>query len=236
MDMNKELFSLYSGLDIYKLIDDYNSKFSDEAENTAYPLFLKANETYINSDVKLLIFGKETNGWGGTYGSGVCVDDITNVYDEFFNSGDCYAYGGQFWNGIKYFMNLLQEKNKDKKISYLWNNIVKIGYDKEGFPYNFYENIVKPYLNNIITKEIEILKPDFVLFFTGPNSDNGPYDNVLNEVFNNPQRKPVDGFTERQLCEIVIPNVKKSFRTYHPNYLYRNNIDTYFEKIINEII
>jgi hypothetical protein len=235
MDINKELFSLYSGVDIYKLVDDYNNKLSNDEEKTACPLFLQANERYMNADIKLLIFGQETNRWNGIYGRGISVECITSVYDGFFNSGNCYIHGGQFWNGIKHVMELLREKNKGKKIDFLWNNIVKMGYNGKGkkFPYKFYENIIKPHLNNLIIKEIEILKPDFILFLTGPD-----YDHVLNDIFGNPQRKSVDGFTEEQLCEIVIPNVKKSIRTYHPHSLCRKgkkDMDNYYEKIINEI-
>jgi hypothetical protein len=132
----------------------------------------------------------------------------------------------------------LQERNKDKKIEYLWNNIIKLGKNNEkGFPQNWYDyDIIKQNFNEIILKEITILKPDFIVFFTGPND---PYDKVLNDIFNNPVRISVEGFSERELCGLKIKNVKKAFRTYHPTYLLRNNrkrpYEEYIEKIINEI-
>jgi hypothetical protein len=235
MSFNENLVRLYEKVDVFGIVDEYTNNLADETDNAVYPLFLKSSEEYETADVKIMIFGKETDGWGGTYGTGVSVNEIMNVYNEFFLSEYCYSYGGQFWNGVKYFINTLKEKNQGKKISYLWNNIVKIGYDKMGFPYNFYDTIVKPHFNEIIVKEIEILMPDYIVFFTGPDSQNGPYDSVLNNIFSTPVRKVIEGFTERQLCEIIIPNVKKSFRTYHPKFLFMNNIDKYCSKIIEEI-
>jgi len=34
-----------------------------------------------------------------------------------------------------------------------------------------------------------------------------------------------EGFSNKELCEIAIPNVKKSFGTYHPRYLYSKGIN-----------
>jgi hypothetical protein len=100
-------------------------------------------------------------------------------------------------------------------------------YYKPGFPV-FYEEMVKPYLNELIIKEIELLTPDYIVFFTGPK-----YDTVLNDVFNYPAIDKIRNFDERELCEIKISGVRKCFRTYHPNYLNRTGIK---EKILNKIL
>jgi len=80
----------------------------------------------------------------------------------------------------------------------------------------WYEEITRPYFNPLILREIEILRPDYLVFFTGPDSDR-----YISDIFGNPAKKPVAGFSEGELCEFVIPNVKKAVRTYHPGYLYR---------------
>ena len=230
MDTNKKLSVLYSTLDILKEVEGYNKRTKERSNKAVYPLFLRTNKCYGDADKKLMIFGQETNGWGGIYGSGVTVDDVMNEYETFFNTKYCYTYAGQFWNGVKYFVNKLRKKYPNNSIDYVWNNIVKMGFDKKGFPYNIYDKIIKPNLNDIIKKEIKILKPHVIIFFTGPN-----YDHIINDIFNEPQRKSIKGFTERELCEIIIPDIERAYRTYHPNYLYRNNIDRYFKKIIKEI-
>ena len=78
--------------------------------------------------------------------------------------------------------------------------------------------------------EVNILKPDIILFLSGPY-----YDNILKEQFENIKYKNVNGFTKRQLAKLKMDNVDYSFRTYHPNYLYRNDINKYFDAIIEMI-
>jgi hypothetical protein len=188
-----------------------------------------------------MFFGQETNGWGDIYGHGKTVEEIRNSYEGFFNSKYCYEhYCKYFFNGIKQIITLLQKRNADKKIGHLCNNVVKMGYNGEGkkFPDKFYGDIVKPHLNGIIVEEIKILKPDYIVFLTGPT-----YCHVIDDVFGTPKRKPVEGFKPNQLCEAIIsnekmPSVKKSFRTYNPGYLQWKGKDVrenYFNKIIEEI-
>jgi len=232
-DINKKLSSLYSTWNIVKTIDDYNSK-KDDSHKVAYPLFLKTDEEYENGNKKLMIFGQETYGWDPSsdpefYGPNM-TDNLMKCY-YYILRGD---HNTTFFQVAKKFVYKLQEKFQNNTVSYSWNNIVKVGYkeNKSGYSIDFYEKYLKPNSNKIINMEIEILRPDYILFFSGPN-----YDNVLNDVFNNPKRIAVKGVPERQLCEIVIPNVKKAFRTYHPNYLQRQKItDKYLNIIIKEIM
>jgi len=231
MEKNNKLYTLYSKLDVFGLVDEHNKSVKVRAKKAVFPLFIKTNESYEKADKKIMIFGQETNRWGGIYGTGITVEEILDKYENFFNTKCCYSYAGQFWNGVKHFINSYKKKNSDISVDYLWNNIVKMGIDNKGFPYAFYENIVKPNLNQLINKEIEILKPDNIIFFTGPN-----YDEIIDDVFNKPDRIEIQGYTKRELCEIKITNVKKAIRTYHPNYLYRNDIDKYYKTIIKEFM
>jgi hypothetical protein len=237
---NKKLDELYDkvGKDISDKVDKYNEKEEPDYKTT-FPLFLRSNSDYEKSEIKIMFFGQETNGWYDYYGSGVSTKDITCRYDEFFTDKYCYRhYRSPFWRGIERLMNLLEEKNSGKKIGHLWNNIVKMGYRGRGkrFPKKFYNDIVKPHLNKVIVEEIKILKPDYIIFFTGPY-----YYFVLDDVFGTLERKPIKEFKE--LFEIIkknkkVPSVKRTFRTYHPGYLQRMGKivkDSYFNKIADEI-
>src|ERR1019366_5647838 len=53
---------------------------------------------------------------------------------HFYSSDYCYSYGGQFWNGVSKFKNMLIEKLKPsgKTISVVWNNLIKIGKARVG--------------------------------------------------------------------------------------------------------
>jgi len=226
-ELNSDLREVYSSLDIFKAVDDYNKNVENETEKSAYPLFIKANEDYEKADIKLMIFGQETNGWGLTYGSVVAADEVTNEYDKFFNTKYCYTHDGT---------------KEYPKIDYLWNNIVKLECDKENFPDPhenhdpLYDNIVQPHLNKLINEEIKILKPNYIIFFTGKN-----YDSVLNDVFNMPEKKSVEGFDDDKLylCEFIIPGIKKAFRTNARlsglKQERQRNVDKCINKIIEEI-
>ena len=227
------LYDLYQNLDdeIHDLIVENNRR---DVELLTSPFLLKVSDEYYHADIKVMIFGKETNGWI-KYEDTKDIDDILDCYDGFYNSGECYTYSGQFWNGFKLLKSMLESIYKMKRISFIWNNIVKIGKNGKGFPVRTYQPIIKPHLNPIITKELDILKPNIIILLTGPNSSNGPYDNVIDDIFNNPKRDKINGFEERQLCNINIMNAQVCLRTYHPAFLYRNDISRYYKTICREV-
>jgi hypothetical protein len=244
MNWNEELADLYSKANILDLLDNYNKRNIDN--DWTWPLLIKSYEEYETAEIKVMVFGKDTNGWGPypeeIGENGVDINCLMNVYERFFERGNC-KYNSQFFPIIQELIKMFQEKLNGKSVHYLWNNIVKIGMGGKGFPDKMYYGLIKDNINKIIPIEIDILKPDYIIFFTGPNTyQSGPYDDVINDVFNNPKRKYILDFNERELCEIILPNVKKSFRLYHPKYLYfrkkRDDIDYIqsFNKITLEIL
>jgi hypothetical protein len=80
-------------------------------------------------------------------------------------------------------------------------------------------------------QEIDILKPDFLVFLSGPK-----YDTYINDIFGNPQKKAIAGFNENELCECAIPTVKKAVRTYHPAFLHRNNLERSYNDLSKTMI
>ncbi|WP_324741422.1 cyclic-phosphate processing receiver domain-containing protein [Pseudomonas veronii] len=71
----------------------------------------------------------------------------------------------------------------------------------------------------LLTREIEILRPDAVVFFTGPD-----YDRYLELEFPNLEWASVNGHDQRQLSKVIHSSLpSKAYRTYHPGYLSRGN-------------
>ena len=199
------------------------------ASKPTCPLLLSVNdeEAFKKADIRLMIYGQETNNWYKTFHND--MHEIRGNYDSFFNAGECWSYGGQFWNGIKRFLELLQQKHPNKRISLLWNNLVKIGkLDEKGFPPEYIYQAERETFS-VLEEEIKILQPTLILFLTGPN-----YDGIIASNFNNPDYHAISTeFSGRQISQISLTNVPFVFRTYHPNYLWRHNINSYFQTIID---
>lgn len=204
----------------------------DYDQKPTNPLLLSIDEEkYTNADINVLIIGQETNDWGHIFNSN--FDETIEIYDDFFNSGHALEnYGGQFWNGVNRFHDLLAKKFPDKKINLTWNNVVKIGAAgrNQNHPKEYIYNIEKNNFN-VLPDEIEILNPDIILFVSGPYYDSNIEDKLKDIEF----VKVDDEFPIRRLSKIKYRQYQNIFRTYHPNYLWRNNINDYFNTIIENI-
>ena len=132
-------------------------------------------DDYINSKYKLLFVGQENHGW---YGDAVLeLDECLNKYKDFAlcNNGS-YT---RFWQYIYEINNLLMpEMVGSNKKNFLWTNISKFcTLEGKSVP----KEVFKLLENNsfLLKSEIEITKPEVVIFFTGPN-----WDNELKHQFN----------------------------------------------------
>ena len=229
--MNKKLLNLYQSK--WKMLSaTMQDILSDEQldEKPTNPLLLSINEEeYQAADIKIMVYGQETNDWEGSFQNE--IEKTLTYYDEFLNQGECWNYGGQFWNGVSRFISLLQEKYPNKKISIVWNNLVKIGkYNEKGFPPDYIYEAEKMNFD-VAKEEIKILQPSIVLFLTGPNYDSVIHDNFGGLAFS----KIPSNFSERALAKVSMLGIPFAFRTYHPNYMWRNDINAYFEAIIDKI-
>lgn len=232
--MNKKLRELYES-HWPNLTQELIAILSDEnlQQKPTNPLLLYINEKkYLESDIKVMIIGQETNDWGNNFTGN--IQETIQIYDDFYNSG--YAlntYRGHFWNGINRFSDLFEKKIPNKKIYYIWNNVVKIG--ASGRDQNHPQNhIYHSELDNfkVLEKEIEILNPDIILFISGPS-----YDSNISSILNGVQFSRLNSsFSQRQIAKLEFKNRKNIFRTYHPNYLWRNDINKYFEAIIDSVV
>ncbi len=230
--MDSELFELYNSK--WNQFHKELSKINNNAQflvKPANPLLLKIGDDkkYKNSDLKVMFCGQEPNTWGGELKSN--INKIQLYYQDFFLSNYCYEkYGGQFWNGVNRLKELFKSTFPEKSIEFIWNDIVKVGKrDGRGLPPRYIEEVELNYFK-VIYKEVEILKPDVIVFMSGPN-----YDWFIKQQFGEVKFSHVENFNERQIAKIDIPGVASAYRTYHPNYLWRNNIDHYFGSIIKQI-
>ena len=103
----------------------------------AYPLLLKVNEEqYDKADLKIMVFGQETNSWEHKICSTVTpinqsleiVEATTcgfmDYYQEFLEK---WGINSPFWYSLKKIKGILSASLPDKTIEIVWNNIYKIG-------------------------------------------------------------------------------------------------------------
>ena len=78
--------------------------------------------------------------------------------------------GDIFWNAVKLFRNEVQKQLPGKTIGLLWNNVVKVGKSSgRGKPPDYIHAIERNHFN-IILEEVNITRPDLILFFSGPTT------------------------------------------------------------------
>jgi hypothetical protein len=210
---------------------DWMDIFNGDAEpGPTNPLLLRIDkeDEWLSADLRIMIFGQETNDWEKQPDKS--MEHLYGVYDRFFNKGECWSYGGAFWRGVSRFTDILAKKFPDRQTRYVWNNIVKVGKcEEKGRPPINIQEAEDEYFH-VIPDEVKILKPNIILFLTGPK-----YDDAIRKNFGELEYAGIPPYTERQLAKISIPETDFAGRTYHPNYLWRNDINAYFNAIVNEI-
>ena len=119
-------------------------------------------------------------------------------------------------DGINRFIELFDKRFSDKTVSYIWNNVVKIGASgrNQNHPQDHIYNIELENFN-VLERELEILKPDIILFVSGPNYDSNIEKTLQTIEFNTFN----SSFTKRQLAKLKFKHFDNIYRTYHPNYL-----------------
>ncbi len=234
MKENEQLIKLYKSKIKYLSpeIEKLNNGVLKGQARATNPLLIQVDSNYLNSDIKIMFFGQETNIWHEKHGNFLYhgnVNRLTCFYSNFFLNSSYKNHKTPFWRGINKFEAEIKKKLDNQSVGFVWNNVLKIGRGKIGFP-----SKINPLTNRyfkVVLDEISILKPDYIVYFSGPN-----YDKLLRYVIGDFSTIQIEGFNTRELCVIKNDAIPLSFRTYHPNYLYLNKkIDLVISSIIKEI-
>jgi len=227
-NINIQLYEVYRKFwnnlkDALQKINTVNLKISD-------PLLLYAFPEYEKAKVKLLIVGQQTCGWSDDSGDTLDADPIKKVMERYknFHLGEKYKKS-PFWYSSHDLYNKLNPDGP--AYGFLWSNLIRVDQNCQR-PKELIENVVCE-SSPLLAYEINLLKPDIVVFFTGPY-----YDNRLKKTFGKLTFEKVEGFRERVLSRIQHDGLPKySFRTYHPNYLrLQRLLESVISKIINEVL
>ena len=179
MKINEELNELYSRK--WDALENDSRLIS----NITHPLLIQVDEAeFCDSNIKIMIFGQETDDWCGDFpigGSPLSVWKLMDVYQKYHESESKGKNRISFFNrrNFKYFEEELSKyfEIKGEKSIFLWNNLSKIGKTSRGEATEKIREVELNYLN-VIRKELKILKPDIIIFSTGCSRDK-----YINEVF-----------------------------------------------------
>lgn len=219
-----------------------NRKYGNENYSFSEPFIMVLPKHQNEQAPLLMIVGQETNGYGDK--KDFSGDDksfhasqewATNFMNEQLNTySDKNIYYSDFWKFIRVLKRKLNEKKGE--INICWNNLDKIHYklvDQNNCIKLYKED--EKYLNQVIPHtdktllqtEIDIVKPDAVLFVTGPNYGLSmktalQQDNITEPTLDNPIVK-------------INSNINM-FWTYHPAAKFSKNVkEKHLEKIINSL-
>lgn len=217
--MNSKLFELYRNH-----WDDTIKALSSKGLTNPLLIRFKDEASYKKADLRVMIFGQETNGWKGDLGQ-KSPEELLERYSDFYGSEKCFNTRKHFWNALKDYQNTIKEHNRNISVEFVWNNILKIGLsDSKGHPAPELISLQKKVFP-VISEEINILKPDAIIFFTGPK-----YDKYIRLEWADIVKSEIDDWDTRVLTKIksnFLP--EKTYRTYHPNYLYRQGKQYYYK-------
>ncbi|MFC7371096.1 hypothetical protein ACFQPF_05355 [Fictibacillus iocasae] len=189
---------------------------------------------YEASSVKVLIVGKEANGWG-RYADLLEIDRdeaIESLQQKYrsFRQEQKMAHT-PFWKGAASIHRALNPDCTDS--SFITTNLIKMDQDKKPSrnrrPVAQMEELICKHFS-VLKEEIALLKPDVVVFFTGPH-----YDKRIQQTFNEIEFDRVEEFKKRHVSRLVHEDLPlHTYRTYHPGFSMRNS-ERYFLPVVEAL-
>lgn len=235
--MQRQLDNLYQNY-LKQIFSD--KKIEEMIENLiiSSPQFLDVETPrgkYLESEFKVVIIGKETNGWfNSNERKEEGLTEINLQFEKYINSlKQLYSQhniGVNYRSPIYLFIDLLLDKlTESKTTGILLTEMLRHDYKGSGLPNELIEKIA--YNNNFILRnELEILNPDALVFLTGPT-----YDRFITLTYPTAVFHKHEGYALNQVSVIEnIPNIKKAIRIYHPDY--HNRLGSEFKYEMREVI
>jgi hypothetical protein len=215
--MKEQLKNLYTNN--INAFNQIRLTFPNEQFDLPGPFLMSPNTLYSRQKRRLLIIGQQTKGW--TYD--VDIEKQQSTY-ESFNVGENY-YSSPFWNITR----KLEKAVGNDAFSCAWTNINKFDLEEDR-PYGEFEQAISK-LDSILIEEINIIKPEVCMFFTGP-----AFDYRIKNLFLEIELIEIEGWSVRQFCRLKHKDLpEKSFRSYHPKALRIQQLEDKFIKDMENI-
>lgn len=264
--LNDKLVNLY-GSKLPGLYSAVKPLFDDpEAIKPALPLLIELNddESYEKADLRVMVFGRETNNWNdtnerslypyGTYNFNLSTsDDVLNEIrgkhiegePEIYGLGDiyhayCYEDNGVgktiFTRRQKQLIQRLSERLGNRKVESVWNNVSKIGCGGKVFGNSCGKPTAK--IREIERQYFDVVADEVKILTPDVVLFLTGFgaDREIKEIFNISD----DDFKSVKegifLDRINIPGVRYAARTIHPSRQSNENLKKHFDALIEDII
>jgi hypothetical protein len=221
--VEKELAKYYKG--VWQSLTTIARRYS----GVSLPLFVSIPSGYERSALKLMVVGQQTNSWYGFIGDSLGSDPVSRIQTYYRRFNFAEGYNSPFWHAIHNLQASLEPRVAPR--SFVWSNLY-ICDQKKILPDPF---LCEQLLDlRTLPHEIAILRPDAVVFFTGPH-----YDYTIKTLFPDVRLSRCGSRDARLFSRVEHSELPRlSFRTYHPAYLRRSGqfgILRTISRLLNEV-
>lgn len=178
-------------------------RIAEAYDGVSGPLFMAVPDGYERAGVRVMIVGQQTRDWPSV---SVGLDELLRAYREF-DLGRHYT-ASPFWQASHSVFAELNPTGPER--AFLWSNLVKMDQHCKRPSPQLEEDVCRL---GLLVGELQILKPEAVVFFTGPR-----YDERLRCTF------PGVEYTALTPDVALLRHADlppKAYRTYHPRYLWQ---------------
>ena len=182
---------------------------------------------------KILIVGQETNGWVFKENAKESMlFTLGFLYSPQHNDKPSFTFPFEFCKSIN---NYNYDENYIKTY-FAWVSLRKFAYNENhGESLNKEAQDIIDSEFNILEEEIRIIKPEIVLFLTGPTDK---YEKLLQNELNGIKYNEIknSNYTKRKFARLEHKSLpKNSFRIYNTSYLVRNKLQNeYLQELVKE--
>ena len=206
-------------------------EFGDEYA-VSYPFLSGVTQEYAEAQCRVMIVGRETNGWsesGEPHDRAPKISKVVPFRDATHAMEVCArflakGYSSHFWRAAWELSARLNPDQPASKARVAWSNVFRLDEDcrKPSRPLEALL-LADPVLTTLLKREIGILEPDVIWFAAGPEGEGA----LLVQL---PELDPIGPFPFTQIPNTdLAPNV---FRSFHPRGLaYRNILESTLHEI-----
>ncbi len=181
----------------------------NDPDNTN-PYLIIPDERYQNASFRILVLGKETNGWGETEGC-TSVEDLEKLYRDKVLERN--MRGNPFWNF--YFSYILENLKGRPDIGVCVSNIALLGkrYDE-----GHYKAVYAPELSFYLRRYIHALNPNAIICFFGTDGQAGRYLKILKSLWGPYSSIELDSTCEDSMRKLTFADSEgmEIYGTRHP--------------------